>query len=125
MKFIAALLCLVLLTLWVQPLLPRAAAHGSAAAHREAKSCCAKKKADAAKGCHDESEEGGGCCKDGKCNPFFTGCAGCAALAVIHQPEFQAVGLPLEYVAVQHAPVVTGAPKRYSALLIEPPERAL
>jgi len=78
MKGIAAILCVYLLGLFVQPAL-------FPFHHKEVKemSCCAKKhgKNKMANGCPSHKSKSD-CCDDGKCNPFFSQCPTCAIVAV-------------------------------------------
>lgn len=81
MKTLVILLLTCLLGLLVQPLLPHRAVAGQRAAAHD---CCGKEKsADAEKGgCHKDAEDTKGCCGDEGCNPFFTQCPSCAAVAL-------------------------------------------
>ena len=78
MKGIAAILCVYLLGLFVQPAL-------FPIHHKEVKemACCAKKhgKSKMPNGCPSHKSKND-CCDDGKCNPFFSQCPVCAVVAV-------------------------------------------
>lgn len=78
MKAIAAILCVYLLGLFVQPAL-------FPVHHKEVKemSCCAKKhgKNKMPNGCPSHKGQNN-CCDDGVCNPFFSQCPVCAVAAV-------------------------------------------
>jgi hypothetical protein len=95
MKAIALILGLYMLGLCVQP-----AISVFMLKENKVKSCCVKKENKPDKGCSDND----GCCDGDQCNPFFSQCPLCCAIAVI----------PAKYVLHQSKPVFNLAPAYFS-----------